>query len=653
MIVSVLDRIKQDHRGAEILSLLLGTEIREGKTTAIRCLRPALHKNGDKHPSCVCKPDAVRLDCPCGLGLGLFDIVVEKGFAADQKEAAKWLEERLYPTTNGNGHHPPEEWPWFPKTAKDRLGWTVSVEDGVKVIHAQTFAHDGTPGKVKRRYEKGKGKPTGMFDGEGVVGLLGLDRAASALEESENPKVAILCGETDLLAWTYHAADEGIAIPGVSHSAGEGSSFQEFLTFFKGVDVLYVADNDDAGRKGAEARRREIAPVAKSFTVLFPPAGKDACDYLRMGGSVRAMLRQAEEAQEKATPEQTSWDLTETLSREPPDPPEELVEGLFTRPSVNVVYGPPSSGKSWAVMALCLEAILGGGSFLGCQDIPVFPRRTDDGSPDERVLWVFGSEDTPRRIERRLRILLGTPAFSGRTIAPGTFVYATPPAGVLLGTPQGDQWLDDVRFRHNPTIMVLDTIASLSGDSVDALKAECVVPFMRRLHALRDLFNLTIFPLHHTRKESGDPKKSKGARADAMLGSQAWRSMADSCLMVDAIDGDVSDVTVRLVKSKDLDQPQKPFHAAFSRGEWSFLRWDSEEDALKPKRVLKGSAEHVLTLRPEHPDGIEVTKIRAALNIGKATWNDARQNTIKNLLSMGHTVVGGILKWGEEKPERF
>ena len=398
----------------------------------------------------------------------------------------------------------------------------------------------------------------------------------------------------------------------------------------------------------------DIQTASRRIGYAASPTGRETAKLALADAEAR--LQQVEEWRDEAetpAPTEEVWDLAEALTRDPPDPPEELVEGLITRPSVNLIFGPPSSGKSWAAMHLAILAAYGAGNYLGNPDTPVFPHRTTDGAIDERVLWIFGSEDNQRRIELRLRRLISADPVSGWAPARGVFSYKTPVPGLHLGTKDGREWVTRLLDKTKPTILALDTIASLTGDAIDSYDPKDVVPFMGWLHELRDSRQLTILGLHHTRKEAPDGKKSSASKADTMLGTQAWRSMADSCMMIDAKDGDTDDVTCRLVKSKDIDRPTKPFHSGFRDGVWSFLRYDADEDPSKPKKIQKGSPDHILSLRSDYPDGLPMSKVWTILSCSRSVWMAKKDRTISELLKLGHTQVAGTLRWAVDPGEKF
>ena len=416
---------------------------------------------------------------------------------------------------------------------------------------------------------------------------------------------------SELHSLTARVLEGAVRTPHLKHHA-KVVSINAAKTRQRMAEAVLSTTEDEPGR---EALRRDIREAEERIAQVW-----------KWEDAANAEARPASE-----------WDLAVVKSQPLPPKPDELIERLITRPSVNIAFGPPSSGKSWATMQSVLDAALGGGPFMGNPDIRCMPRRNDVGEPEERVLWVFGSEDTELRIRTRLMILLDAMSRMDVAIPEGLFVFTTPPNGVTLGSADGWEWLDEVLARRKPTILVLDTVASLTGETLDPSKAEQVVPFMRRLHGLRDSLGIVIFALHHTRKESQDNKRGHVAKADSMLGSQAWRSMADAVLMLDAKDGDTSDVSVRLVKSKDIDEPAPAFHAGLQNGLFRFLHWADEEAPPKPAiaqgKRSKVQAGDILYLLSGHPEGLpwnEMHSVRGA-SFSRAAWYAHRGRVLEEV----------------------
>jgi len=302
--VSLLDRLKLVASPRQVMLDLLGERtIKNGLT---RCINPA---HDDLHASMSVDLDEGLFNCfACSSQGGLVDAAVLVGRGRTTAEAADYIVRRWnvpedHVNGNGNGHaksapeipigplgHP--DWPHFPTTATS-LGWEpCTSRDGRPGLRCPTWAGDGTKTQTKERYKKGSG-PTGIFVKDALrAGILNL----KAVLDTPGVPVAVLCGETDLLAFTYQAKKEGVEIIGISHAAGEGTEWKDDVHALAGRKVYFFPDNDAAGRKAAPDRIKEFQSVAKSVHVAsVPDPHKDVCDFIRARGTVRELLRIADE----------------------------------------------------------------------------------------------------------------------------------------------------------------------------------------------------------------------------------------------------------------------------------------------------------------------------------------------------------------------
>lgn len=649
-----------------VMGQLLGCSIAPKGETIVPCYNAAGHTHGSQNPNLRVNGATGLYFCHCG-EKGDAVVLVQKLGLAEQRTAIPYIEGLFrLEGPNGhsmNGHVEPRTFPYYRETA-EKLGWSFTEESGVLWAKGPIYDHTGErtgwkhrgprddAGKVRARVEGGPGMIGDVPDIETAP---------------PGSLVFVVCGEPDYWALHHYAEREGIVVRAVSHSNGEASSFDIQPTeknpnhrpihqLLANLRVVYVGDMDVRGKEYAKARVTEFprATSTQNLELHFRPdqiaAGcKDLRDWFeRCGGTVRELLRLADP--KKAA---DSWDMADMMAEEDDPPPDEFVSRLFVRPSFNIVFGPPQAGKSWAVMALCLDAVLGGGNFLGCEDLYIKPLREIRDGKDERVLWVFGSEDTRARVKRRLKTLLKSGPQSEHTIPRGAFVVATPPGGTSIHLKDGWAWLLKKIEEIQPTIVVLDTIASLTGNSLDVNKAEQVIPFISQINSLRSEKNLIIFALHHTRKSSGDGKKSSGVQADAMLGAGAWRGLSEGVLMLDAPDGDTSKVTVLSVKAKDIDRPIPKLFVTLESPGGRFRQLDEDEQPAPREAVQKGgrppkfSASTILALREKNPSGIPwaCEPICTLLDIGKSQWFERREIVFQALSDAGCAVIQGTLKW--------
>lgn len=353
-------------------------------------------------------------------------------------------------------------------------------------------------------------------------------------------------------------------------------------------------------------------------------------------------------------------DLAALLETEDPAPPEELVERLITRPGVVIAYGASGSGKSYALMAACLDLIGGGGCFCGAEGLQLRPRTTRFGDQPDRVLWIYGSEDPERRIRHRARELWASGPHAGQPIPPGQFMVASP-GSMCLGTPEGLRWLRREIESAQATVVILDTVQSLTSSSLDTSDGGQVARWMVSLHAIRDATQAVIVPVCHTSKTPTDAKSARG-KADSLLGSQAWRALADGMVMIDAPDGDASAGTLRLIKGKDVDSPIPPLRIGMDGATKRFRPIEDETDGERGQDAPQGrtdarigrpksvTVDAVLALRKRHPDGLpwsDAGEMQRLLGVSRTPWFRERRDLQAALLAAGHVVVQGRLVWAE------
>lgn len=447
-------------------------------------------------------------------------------------------------------------------------------------------------------------------------------------------------------------APDGIAVAMKLREQGEATALSlvrdQLLSWHTGANsALY------ASRIRYFANRRREARIRARLG-----ATRGAAEQDKIRGELDAFLALEKEEQQSAPKPASSWDLVD-LDKEPPEPDaQQFVHRLFVRPSFNIVFGPAQAGKSWAVMGLCLDAVTGGGKFLGCEDLDIFPlHNLKEGDRDEVCLWVFGSEDTRGRARRRADILRQT---TRDPLQPGRFIIASPPSGLSIHHEDGWRWLLEEIERYNPSLLVLDTIASLTGHTLDVNDGAAVMPFIGRINALRAEKNLVVFALHHTRKGSSDPKKATGDKADAMLGSSAWRGLTEGVLMLDARDGNTQDITVVSIKAKDIPNPIPSLRVCLENPGGRFRVLDREETAPEREAVAttgrgrpsKFSADAVLGLQPRFPAGLgwNETMLREGLGISRALWFDRHEAVFADLVARGCSLVDGSLRWPVDGP---
>ena len=159
----------------------------------------------------------------------------------------------------------------------------------------------------KRFYQQ---RPVPGDPGEWQAGLGGIEPVPFRLQELVRSDIAAICeGEKDVLAMVR----EGWVA--TCNNGGAGNFKPCLVPYFAGKNIAIFPDNDEPGRKHAQAVAALIAPVAASVRVVeIPdlPLKGDVSDYFasgKTGADIRALCRQTP----TWTPE---WSFTTTLPHE-------------------------------------------------------------------------------------------------------------------------------------------------------------------------------------------------------------------------------------------------------------------------------------------------------------------------------------------------
>ncbi len=329
---NVVERLRASGRLADALGRVLG-HVDPERTCAIRCPNAEAHANGDRHASAIVKPRFGRVDCAgCDFGEGLLDLGVRYGFGATRADVAARLEEQYLSNEkqspahrNGSAAAPPpssrETESVFPFVAEDIVaarGWTLEQRRGVRVLRAPVLDAQLHVCAVKIRGPRGAdGKLLAYLepapDGRREAGLLG---AETLVDLGPGALAGLFAGETDLLAFYAAARREGIVVHAVSPSNGEGQSLGSIAPALRGLKIAVVYDPDAAGRKGAAAAVAALRDVVASIVDVVLPftpeqrdaGAKDVRDWLRLGGTVRDLLRLVDAAAGSRVSALGAWD---------------------------------------------------------------------------------------------------------------------------------------------------------------------------------------------------------------------------------------------------------------------------------------------------------------------------------------------------------
>jgi hypothetical protein len=255
-----------------------------------------------------------------------------------------------------------------------------------------------------------------------------------------------------------------------------------------------------------------------------------------------------------------AWGAVELLATVFPEPawavPGVLPEGL------NLIVSPPKVGKSWFALGLAV-AVASGGKALG---------RIDVAQGD--VLYA-ALEDTPRRLQRRLQIVLGNSA------PPARLTFITECARLDEG---GLEHLDGWLKRHpEARLLIVDVFAKVRGGArrnVNAYDGDYEA--MAGLKRLADEHSVCVLVVHHTRKQAdGDFLQTVSGTngiagsADTLLVLSRTRSSADAVLQI---------------TGRDVEEAEHPLQFNAQRGQWLLLEGPASDYTLGDTRqaILRG-----------------------------------------------------------------
>lgn len=275
----------------------------------------------------------------------------------------------------------------------------------------------------------------------------------------------------------------------------------------------------------------------------------------------------------------------------PPPPPEWCVDGLLTRPSLNLVVGDPGAKKSWLALDLAVCVAMGL-PWLGCQTRAMPALFVDE-------------ESGLRRLGTRIHAVMH--AHKAQSELP--FYYLSLP-GLNLRETQDTLDLTERALAVNAGLIVIDPLAQVmrGGDENSVLS---VLPVFANLRRLAETCNAAVLVLHHTNKHGG------------FRGSTSISAGVDHMLAVESQPQDTL-IYLRTLKARD----QLPVSLGARAHFGSNLFWltpTDERPASQPAIDFSPASRSVLQFLADHRQAT-TPQIVAALN-GATPEGCARSST--------------------------
>jgi hypothetical protein len=324
----------------------------------------------------------------------------------------------------------------------------------------------------------------------------------AGLLEHADVTVFVLEGEKDVDNFN------NLGLPGVAISIEVGHE-EGAAHYLQGRAVFVVPDNDDTGRKRADAVLRPIEPVAESARLLvlpgLPPKG-DLTDWLAIEGNTPEKLWRLTEHDAQAEADERLLEgctFYEDIELPPDD--EWLIDDVLPAEGIGLCYGPSGAGKTFGVLELAL-AIARGVPFVG--------REVQQGTV------VFIALESPRGMLKRIKAYRQETRDNGADFVLVRYkLEIANPESVNGLIPK--LWAIQRRTGKAIRLVAFDTLAkALTGqDENAACTASLVTEGMVRIQQATGGF---VLATHHTGK---DP--TRGER-----GTSAFRAAVDTTMEI-------------------------------------------------------------------------------------------------------------------------
>lgn len=376
--------------------------------------------------------------------------------------------------------------------------WGLTTEQGPRgaEMHVPYYGPAGDVIAVRIRYTMVKAEKDNRFSWRkgDKLHLYGLDRLKTIRAVGW---VLLVEGESDChTAWLHDLPVLGV--PGARAWKGD------WATYFNGMVVYVWQEPDEAG---ADFAKRITASIPTARVIVAPEGVKDLSEAHLKGEDVTGLVERlraeinAKEQTEKAGHSISRWSYESLMDHE--FPPVPFVVDSLLPTGLALLVGRPKQGKSRLALQLCMS-VAAGGVFLG--------RRC---APGETIYLAL--EDSPRRIQRRLREMKAPP--TGLHIIP---VFADQAMSLLSG---GAVALCSYIEATSPRLVVIDTLTR-AFPRVDWNDLGAVTDLVGPLQQVALQHNTCLFLVDHMRKGNGQGEQGEDAVTDAM-GSTGKTAVAD------------------------------------------------------------------------------------------------------------------------------
>lgn len=251
-------------------------------------------------------------------------------------------------------------------------------------------------------------------------------------------------------------------------------------------------------------------------------------------------------------PAQTVWKLhTLADAYTPRTPVEYLIENILELPSLNMVYGAPSSLKSFVLadMAICIAT---GKTWLNPGPSSVLQKKANPKQTIQKpVLWV-DFDNGLRRTHERFD-MLGKAHHAPDSSQIYYASMAAPP--LMMNNDNSVLHLTTIIKLTQAKLVVIDNLGTVCGAKVDENSAD-MVAIMYNFRKIVEETGAALIIVHHQRKANG----FKTRIGETLRGHSSIEASLDLALLVEREAGS-REIKIYSTKSRGIDV--KPFGAMF------------------------------------------------------------------------------------------
>ncbi len=251
----------------------------------------------------------------------------------------------------------------------------------------------------------------------------------------------------------------------------------------------------------------------------------------------------------------TSWNAADLLAADFPEP-RWAVDGIIAE-GATILAGAPKLGKSWLMLGTAV-AVSTGGAVLGRIEV------------EQGDALYLALEDTPRRLQSRLRLVLGSTGPIPHRLDIGTD-WPTLDDG---GEERIRSWLDghpDARLVAVDVLARVRPRTSVRADRYDADYHSVVT-----LKQIADDYSVAVVVVHHTRKGASEDW------IDGVSGTLGLVGAADSTVILSRSRGAAG--AVLKVTGRDIEEAEHALTFDAGTGSWRLLDGPASDYDLSEQR---------------------------------------------------------------------